>query len=95
MPLPVPEPSLVIRYAYLWHSDYQRGREEGRKDRPCAIILTVRNEAGETVVTVLPITHTAPPSPDEAVEISLAVKRRLRFLACARAQRIKPVLRTE
>ena len=77
MPLPVPEPGLVVRYAYLWHSDYARGREEGDKDRPCAIILTAIDEAGETVVTVLPVTHTPPQHADDAVELPLVVKRRL------------------
>jgi hypothetical protein len=77
VPLPVPEPGLVVRYAYLWHSDYARGREEGDKDRPCAIILTAIDEAGETVVTVLPVTHTPPQHADDAVELPLVVKRRL------------------
>jgi hypothetical protein len=144
VPLPVPEPGLVVRYAYLWHSDYARGREEGDKDRPCAIILTAIDEAGETVVTVLPVTHTPPQRAGDAVELPPVVKRRLglddarswvvvtevnrfvwpgpdlrplappesgrfdygllppglyrsireRFLACARAQRLRAVPRT-
>ena len=77
MPLPVPEPGLVVRYAYLWHSDYAREREEGDKNRPCAIILTAIDQAGETVVTVLPITHTIPPDDAEAMELPRAVKQRL------------------
>ena len=135
----------MIRYAYLWRSEFEQGREDAGKDRPCAIILTTVNEAEETIVTVLPITHSAPQHPEDAVEIPYAAKRRLgldddrswivvselnrfvwpgsdlrqvpltsagqfdygllppvlyrtvreRFLACARAQRIKPVLRTE
>lgn len=79
MPLPIPEPGLVISYAYLWHSEYQEGQEEGGKTRPCAIILTAQAASGETVVTVLPITHAAPREAAEAVEIPLAVKRRLRL----------------
>lgn len=77
MPLPVPEPGLVISYSYLWRSEHARGQEEGAKDRPCAIILAARAAAGETVVTVLPITHSAPTTADDAVEIPLTVKRRL------------------
>jgi hypothetical protein len=55
---------LVIRYAYLWHSEYEQGLEEGGKNRPCAIILTAIDEDGETVVTVLPVTHTRPRTRD-------------------------------
>jgi hypothetical protein len=31
MPIPNPEPGLVISYAYLWHHEHQAGREEGQK----------------------------------------------------------------
>lgn len=77
MPLPVPEPGLVIRYAYLWHADYEQGREDGDKDRPCAIVFTTLGHADETVVTVLPVTHTPPRHADDAVELPINVKRRL------------------
>ena len=77
MPLPVPEPGLVVRYAYLWHSEYEQGREEGDKNRTCAIILTAIDEDGETVVTDLPVTHTRPRHAADAVELPLATKRRL------------------
>jgi hypothetical protein len=40
MPLPTPEPGLVVGYAYLWQDEFDRGQEEGTKDRPCAIVLT-------------------------------------------------------
>jgi hypothetical protein len=68
---------LVIRYAYLWHVEQQRGQEEGLKDRPCAVILVTTDDEGDQVVTVLPITHTPPSNPMLAVEIPLATKRRL------------------
>jgi hypothetical protein len=77
VPLPEPVPGLVIGYAYLWRDEALRGLEEGRKDRPCVIILSVATEAGRTVVTVAPITHAAPPHPDSAVEIPPAAKARL------------------
>ena len=41
MPLPAPEPGLVIRYDHLWYPEYEQGREDGDKDRPCGIILTL------------------------------------------------------
>ena len=53
------------------------GQEEGVKDRPCAVVLTTIGEAGDQVVTVLPISHTPPSDPLLAVEIPAAVKRRL------------------
>ena len=78
MPIPSPEPGLVISYAYLWHYEHQAGREEGQKDCPSVIVLAVEREAGEaTVVTVLPITHSPPADPASAVEIPLPVKRHL------------------
>jgi hypothetical protein len=41
---PVPRPGLVIRYSYLWESEARQGREEGVKDRPCAIVLVILRE---------------------------------------------------
>jgi len=75
--LPDPVPGLVIGYAYLWRDEALRGQEEARKDRPCVIVLFVRNDEGRTVVTVAPITHTPPAHPDSAIEIPAATKRRL------------------
>lgn len=77
MPLPRPVPGLVIRYSYLWLEEHRRGREEGVKDRPCAIILAAQNERGDEIVTVLPITHSQPSDPAAALEIPLATKKRL------------------
>lgn len=77
MSWPTPAPGLVIRYAYLWKREHERGQEEGVKDRPCAIVVALIDAAGDPVVTVLPITHTPPRHPTEAVEIPAATKRRL------------------
>ena len=75
---PHPEPGLVISYAYLWHYEHQAGREEGQKDRPSVIILAVKRETrGATLVTVLPITHSAPADPASAVEIPITSQRTL------------------
>jgi hypothetical protein len=70
---------LVIRYSYLWASEYAQGQEEGVKDRPCAIVLATADDAGDQVVTVLPISHTPPTNPLFAVELPAAVKRRLKL----------------
>ena len=77
MAFPTPVPGLVIRYSYLWADEYARGREEGSKDRPCAIILATADEDGEQVVTVLPITHSPPANLSLDVEIPPDTKRRL------------------
>jgi hypothetical protein len=77
VPLPTPEAGLVICYAYLWRDEHERGREEGLKDRPCAIVLTTERANGETIVTVAPITHSPPTVPDDAVEIPSSTKARL------------------
>jgi len=68
---------LVIRYAYLWESEARQGREEGVKDRPCAIILIVLREGDHPIVRVLPVTHTAPDDPGDALEIPRPTKERL------------------
>jgi hypothetical protein len=47
------------------------------KDRPCAVVLVAMNRQGHEVVTVLPITHTPPSDPGDAVEIPAQTKRRL------------------
>jgi mRNA-degrading endonuclease toxin of MazEF toxin-antitoxin module len=79
MPLPDPKPGLVIRYAYLWRSEEARGREEGAKDRPCAVVLTTRRNGNRLIVVVAPITRTPPCDPQAAIEIPAAVKLRLRL----------------
>jgi hypothetical protein len=78
MPIPAPEPGLVISYAYLWHHEHEAGQEEGRKDRPSVIVLAVERQADDsTVVTVLPITHNAPAIAAGGIEIPGPVKRHL------------------
>ena len=80
MPLPQPVSGLVIRYNYLWYREHLEGREEGQKDRPCAIIAAVRaDESGATRVLVLPITHSPPDHASLAVEIPPKVKLRLQL----------------
>jgi hypothetical protein len=77
MPLPDPVPGLVISYAYLWRDQQDQGRDEGVKDRPCVIVLAVRQEEGERIVMVAPITHTPPREARDAIELPVATKRRL------------------
>lgn len=77
MSLPEPKPGLVIRYSYLWWDEQRRVMEQGTKDRPCAVILTIEDRDGGLEVTVAPITHSAPVDPSTAVEIPPVVKQRL------------------
>jgi len=77
MSWPAPQPGLVIRYAYLWDREAREGREEGSKDRPCAIVLVVLRDGEHPIVRVLPITHSAPADPVDALEIPPLSKQRL------------------
>jgi hypothetical protein len=80
VPLPKPVPGLIIRYSYLWHNEYLEGRDEGRKDRPCAIVASIMaDEHGDDRVLVLPITHSPPKHASLAVEIPAKVKQRLQL----------------
>ncbi len=77
MSWPVPQPGLVIRYSYLWHREAAAGREDGMKDRPCAVVIALRDEDGRSRVYALPITHSLPAGDGLAVEIPASVKARL------------------
>ena len=77
MSFPEPFPGLVIRYAYLWRREYEAGREEGSKDRPCTVVMSVLNDDGDRVVLVLPVTHSRPTDPADAIEIPIPTKNRL------------------
>ena len=80
MALPDPQPGLVIRYSYLWHSEFLEGREDGVKDRPCAIVAAIKTDAdGDTRVLVLPVTHTAPAKGAPAIEIPPGIKKQLKL----------------
>jgi hypothetical protein len=72
--LPRPEAGLVVRYSYLWHAERVGGREEGAKDRPCAIILAVADApAGAARVWLLPVTHRMPSDREDAETVSALV----------------------
>jgi hypothetical protein len=73
MSLPTPKQGLVIRYSYLWHHESMSGHEEGRKDRPCAVIIAAKDGR----VAVAPITHTPPAADTRALEIPAQLGRQL------------------
>lgn len=80
MSLPAPEPGLVISYAYLWRHEHNEGQDEGRKNRPCLVVLASEPTAdGATRVTVAAITHVPPHPRAAAVEVPATVKRHLKL----------------
>jgi hypothetical protein len=73
---------MVIGYSCLWARElwareHGAGREEGLKDRPCAIVAARQVIEGREIITVVPITHTPPNDPADAVEIPAMVKNQL------------------
>ncbi len=73
-----PKVGWVFRYSYLWYWQSVEGREEGDKDRPAVVLAIVARLDDDTpAVRILPITHTPPSNPDDAIEIPPATKRRL------------------
>jgi hypothetical protein len=67
----------VIRYAYLWTHEADAGAEEGRKDRPCAIVLALARGGDAVEVVVAPITSSAPARGADGVELPPETRRRL------------------
>ena len=78
--LPKPIPGLVIPYTYLWWHEHNSGAEDGRKVRPCVIVLSVEDKDGDTKVTVAPITHRSPENGKiAALEIPPMIKSYLKL----------------
>ena len=72
-----PFPGMVVRYSFLWSSEAKTGRTEGRKDRPCVVVTTIRRAGGGRFrVRVLPITH-SPTEESRSIAIPPKVKRHL------------------
>jgi hypothetical protein len=62
---PEPEVGLVISYSYLWSDEAAAGHVEGRKARPCAIVMAVRHDEEQPPrVAVIPITHSQHSNPE-------------------------------
>lgn len=72
-----PRPGEVIRYSYLWYSEQVAGHEEGLKDRPCAVVMSLASVAGAARVIVMPITHSSPKRGANVIALPPAIKRRL------------------
>jgi mRNA-degrading endonuclease toxin of MazEF toxin-antitoxin module len=77
MPLPKPEPGLVLCYEFLWSHEAEASEHWGKKRRPCVIVLAVKAERGQVRVTVAPLTHLKPRNEKIAVEVPPKVKQHL------------------
>ena len=76
MPLPKPEPGLVIRYDYLWSGETGSARISG-KERPACLVATLDDDADPQLVLILPITHSKPKSETVGIEIPQRVAEHL------------------
>jgi hypothetical protein len=78
MNLATPRPGLVIRYSFLWNTEKGQGAAEGRKDRPCVIVVAVRRDSSGDITTIVaPVTHQPPRDPAASIEIPPPVCRSL------------------
>lgn len=62
------KPGAIVHYPYLWAWQHKRGETEGRKDRPVCLAVTVE-QAGQTIIYLLPISGTQPAADQVALEI--------------------------
>ena len=74
MPLPQPEPGMILRYDYLWSREALQGRQQG-KDRPTCLVAASDGQANPRYVVLLPITHSPPSGDTVGIEIPHAVKK--------------------
>lgn len=73
-----PKPGVVIYYDFLWKEESGQGREQGRKDRPCAIVMTSEpQDDGSRKVILCPITHAPVVEGETGLPIPLAVAQHL------------------
>jgi hypothetical protein len=75
---PDPAPGLVIRYSFLWKEDYEKGKYEASKERPCAVVLAAKVKDTTAIqVVVVPITHSEPDDQSASLEMPAAVAKAL------------------
>ena len=78
MPLPRPEPGLVIRYDYLWFRQSPSTHKSG-KERPACLIATLDDDIDPRLVLILPITHSTPRGETVGIELPHDIARHLRL----------------
>jgi hypothetical protein len=71
-----PHAGLVLRYPYLWARQAENGETEGRKARPCAVILALSTQQGWTELRLCAVTSRPPRQSNHGVEVPEIEKRR-------------------
>lgn len=71
-----PRAGHVLRYQYLWARQAGQGETEGRKQRPCAVILAFKVNKGQTELRLCAVTTQPPSKSTHAVEVPEIEKRR-------------------
>jgi hypothetical protein len=67
----------IVRYPYLWLWQRDLGRDEGEKDRPACLAMTIKNETQKlTHLVILAISGTPPTERQNAIEIPALELRR-------------------
>lgn len=74
-----PKAGQVIEYHYLWRWQRDLGETEGRKKRPCSVVLVVRDHGGNHVLFLAPITTKEPAKDRRAVAIPETEIRRAKL----------------
>jgi hypothetical protein len=69
------ETGAVFRYSYLWAHESDRGETEGRKERPVAVAIRLKQSDGRDRIILFPITTKAPGQGRFASEIPDREKR--------------------
>lgn len=72
----VPKAGDVLRYPYLWARQAGHGEIEGRKTRPCAVVLSLKAGSGQTELRLCAVTTQPPQTGTHAVEVPEIEKRR-------------------
>jgi len=71
-----PKAGDVLRYPYLWSRQAAHGETEGRKTRPCAVLLSLRAGSGQIELRLCAVTTQPPQTGTHAVEVPEIEKRR-------------------
>lgn len=71
-----PKAGDVLRYPYLWARQSRAGETEGRKLRPCAVVLAVTDHTDRTHLRLCAVTTQSPIKGTLAVAVPDTEKRR-------------------
>lgn len=71
-----PKAGDVLRYPYLWARQAGYGETEGRKTRPCAVVLSLKAGSGQTELRLCAVTTQQPRAGTHAIEVPEIEKRR-------------------